>query len=192
MRCTGFREKLVEDLSNSGFVQYEAALEKIAARIGVLPDVLYEARQRYLLREKLFLEQGGGGGVKFFLSIRVGPRGLKSWETYCQNQNKHGPGILRGNLHAYLSGTYEPPLLPLKDPPKTLLISLAVTRAAKESLVRRARVLGAPYNYILQSMLVHIIRGMEFVPGPITPIPWTKMHKSVDKYFTPPNAEELL
>lgn len=188
MKAGRFREKIIEELSFSGFVRVRETLEQAAADIGVLPETLYEARQRYLLREKLRLEERGGR--RFLMQMTISQKLRDRWDMICEAQNLHGPGLLRAGIHEYLRGTHEPEMLPDPGTPHHEQLVVTMTYAAREALHRRCREKNISVASLLRSLVVHISTGIPFVPGATVPIPWQAMYWSVDKYFTPVPEEK--
>jgi hypothetical protein len=185
-----YREKIVEELSHSGFAKVRRRIPEAAAALGVLPEVLYEAHLRYKVRERLLLENHGEREAQIIVTL--GDTLYERWIHFCEVLHRHGPGLVRGNIHEYLKGTTEPRYLQPQGRQDTKQLVFFVTMASREALRMRCQVAGINVCVFLRSLLVHLTEGLDFIPGKVAPIPTRAMYKDINKYFIPSKSREAV
>ena len=111
-----FRKWLVKQLRGTAWVRMVRTredAEKLAPRLYLHPDALWEARQ---LHEKQSAEQGlqpalgrkKAGTAHPQIAVYFPKDRWEQWHTWCEEQHVDSSTALRAIIHAYLLGAWEP------------------------------------------------------------------------------------
>lgn len=178
-------------------------LDDYAARIGVQPDVLIEARikARHLVVEgksrHALSDETRPGYRTYFVKVRMPPRVLKRWQEECERRDVESSVLLVSLLHNYLSGRREPvqQFLDRKwwhlDGRRLLVAKISeigatalVSRGAWRALKIRATRLGEFRATVIRALMLEAMNGMHM------DLPIVYLHAMLDdehRYYLGPD-----
>ncbi len=199
----GLRERLVEVISYSGYATRELKnLEAAAAKLGVLPEMILEARMLAEHRKKVMLENRHGN-LKlakrhrkfevYTLDLEMPDAVYKLWMQHCEVRKITETTLLLSILHAYLLGSYEPPVETRhwtvfgEVHPKSKIISSVRVRfnisyGMRMALVARAKSVGINPKVILRALVSKTMEGEFCRPGTFETIKRARVFSDPEAY----------
>lgn len=160
----------------------DAALETLAKRIGVQPDLLAEARVRS--RTLGHAPAGLYQGDRRLVEVSCAEEPYRAWERHVEAWGGTGQSdLLRSLIYAYLCGTYEPPrerltrywvwegrhvtVARIKGRPAYSIHSF-IKRGAYVALVERARRLNHTVTALMRALILENMDGRFGQRGALT------------------------
>ncbi|GAF79998.1 unnamed protein product [marine sediment metagenome] len=182
-------------------------IDRIAAEMGVEPDVLLEARLNVLQERMSAGRQPPMGrkraGTKHYQFELLMPEAIHgAWKNEAGRRGLDGSALLRSMIHAYLLGSWEPSTVQKKWVWRGIGYEIApgswrrahgsrypfreralITNAARRVLVRRGDRLGAKPTSVIRSLVLAAIEGEWAAPGTIEIVDASGMYDDEDRYF---------
>lgn len=183
----GFRKRLVRMLATTEWATRGATPEELARHargLGVAPEVLQAAHDIVAAERRaraLKPAQGRKVNERHWpqLEIHMPEKVFEDWHTWCELQQATSNALIRGILHVYLLGTWEPAwvsshwrykgqtlVVPVKEHLKQKTQSawpcrerVLITRGAKDALSFRGNRTNARPTAIVRGLILELLEG---------------------------------
>lgn len=186
----------------------DTEVDAIAERMGILPDVLLEAR---IMARSRRIEAGRAApaGRKraksshYQFELLFPPDVFEQWKQESENRGVLGSVLMRSLVHAYLSGTFEPDTISRHWEYRGIVYQLPhvhnwakehgrrypyrertlIPNGARRALNHRANRLGVEPSILVKSLILLMMNNRWAHPGTIAMIDAANMYDDENRYI---------